>query len=212
MNTYKVFSMIGIVLVLVGGCKKDPDPVTVNNQIEFTENPDPIKRVSGTYNAVLVDAAFKTGDGFRSYQEGSYSLSQPDGSIKGGGYKLTIQKDGAQTVSVSIEGSSTNFANVPNHTIGTYSVFAVQNGSTTEYQLRKSMNDPIALFIKRYDVYNALTGFEYDLIFNYYYNPSSGAFHWGNNDEIESAPTSWFYLSGDAYRVNFKMLRKVSKN
>lgn len=211
MNTYKFFGLLGVVLVLAGGCKKDPDLVTVNNQIEFTENPDPVKRVSGTYDAVLVDAGFKSGSGVRSYREGNFSLSKPDGSIKGGGYKISIQPAGSQTVTVSVEGSSSNFANVPSHTIGTYTVYAVPNGSTTEYQLRKSLNDPIALLVKRYDAYNELTGFEYDVTFSYYHNKSTGDFHWGEHEEIEPAPTSWFYLNGDEYTVYCKMLRKVSK-
>lgn len=211
MNTFKLFSMLSVVLVLAGGCKKDPDLVTVNDEIEFTENPDPVKRVSGTYDAVLVDAAFKSGNGISAYREGNISLSKPDGSIKGGSYKITIQQAGAQTVTVSIEGSSKNFASVPNRTIGTYTVFAVSNGSVTEYQLRKSLNDPIALLVKRYDAYNALTGFGYDLTFSYYFNKSTGNFHWGVQEEIEPAPTSWFYLNGDEYTLYCKMFRKVSK-
>ncbi|WP_460972290.1 hypothetical protein [Spirosoma migulaei] len=212
MNTYKIINYIWVLLILVSGCKKDPDPVSVNNQIELNENPDPIQRVSGIYNAVLVDAAFKVGDGFKAYQEGSYSLNQPDGSIKGGGYQLTIKPAGAQTVTVTVEGSSTNFANVPTHTLGTFSVFTVQNGSTTEYQLRKAIAEPIALLIKRYDTYNTLTGYEYDVTLSYYYNKATGDFHWGKQNELEPELASWFYLNGDSYTVYFKMLRKVSKS
>ncbi|GAB3718957.1 hypothetical protein GCM10027592_62220 [Spirosoma flavus] len=212
MSTYKIISYTGVLLILVSGCKKEPDPIALNNQIELGENPDPIQRVSGTYNAVFVDAGFKVGDGFKAYQEGSYSLSQPDGSIKGGGYQLTVKPAGAQTVAVTVEGSSTNFAKVPNHTIGTYTVYTVQNGSTTEYQLRKAMAEPIALLIKRYDAFSTLTSYEYDVALNYYYNKATGDFHWGKQNEIEPDPSSWFYLNGDSYTVYFKMLRKVSKS
>ncbi|CAN5321758.1 hypothetical protein BH09BAC4_BH09BAC4_27250 [soil metagenome] len=91
-----------------------------------------------------------------------------------------------------------------------YTVFTNINGYTTEYQLRKSINDPIALLIKRYDYRSQVQGFEYDVTFNYYVNASSGAIHLGNQDEVEPLPTNWFYLSGDFYTQYFKMIRKTS--
>lgn len=211
MKASRVLGVICFVMIFVAGCRKEKDPTTINNDIELIENPDPVKRVSGTYNSVKVEAAFKQGDnGFRSYSEGNYALAEPDGSIQGGSYKLTIASAGNNTVSVSITGQSTNFANIPPTTVGTYTVFTNINGSVTEYQLRKSMNDPIAILIKRYEYNSQVQGFEYDVTFNYYVNKSSGAIHLGNQDEIEPLPTNWFYLSGDFYTQYFKMIRKTS--
>lgn len=209
MNATRALCVVCFIMVFIAGCKKEIDPTTINNDIELTENPDPIKRISGTYNSVKVEAAFKQGDGFQSYSEGNYALAEPDKSIKGGGYKLTVAAAGGSTVLVSIEGQSSNFATI-SKTVGTFAVFTNINGGVTEYQLRKSMNDPIAILIKRYDYRSQVQGFEYDVTFNYYVNKSSGAVHLGNQDEIEPLPTNWFYLNGDFYTQYFKMIRKTS--
>lgn len=209
----KATELLVVVVLMVSsttGCKKEPDLLTIADSIELTENPDPVKRISGTYKSVKVDAAFKQGDGgFKSYSEGNYALAEPDGSIKGS-YLLTIAPAGGSTVTVTVEGQSTNFANVPQKRVGTYTVFTNINGSVTEYQLRKSLNEPIALLIKRYDYRAQIRGFEYDVTFNYYYDKTSGAFHLGNHEEIEPLPTNWFYLNGDFYTHYFKMVRKTS--
>ena len=211
MSIYKTVGTLGIIVLLVTGCKKEIDPLTVANDIELTENPDPVKRISGTYNAVKVDAAFKQSDGgSNSYSEGNYALAEPDNSIQGGGYKLTVTPAGGSTVTVSLEGYSTNFANVPQTTVGTYTVFTTINGSVTEYVLRKSLNGPKAIEIKRYDYNSKVQGFEYDVTFYYHVNKSTGAIHLGNQDEIEPLPTSWFFLSGDFYTTYFKMIRRTS--
>ena len=209
MKAVRILSVICFVIVFVAGCIKEKDPTTINNDIELTENPDPVKRVSGTYNSVKVEAAFKQGDGFRSYSEGNYALAEPDGKIQGGKYQLIIAAAGANTVQVSIQGQSTNFAAI-SKAVGTFTVSTNINGSITEYQLRKSMNEPIAILIKRYDYRSQVQGFEYDVTFNYYVNKSSGAVHLGNQEEIEPLPTNWFYLSGDLYTQYFKMIRKTS--
>lgn len=210
MKATKVYVVVVLSLGLLIGCNKEPDLLTIADSIELTENPDPVKRVSGTYRAVKVDAAFKQNDGgFKSYSEGDYALAEPDNSIVGGGYRLIISPAGGNTVTVSIEGNSTNFAAI-SKTVGTYEIVTIINGSTTEYKLRKGLNDPSVMLIKRYDYRSRVGGFEYDVAFNYYVNKSTGAIHLGNQDEIEPLPTDWFFLNGDFYTVYFKMIRKTS--
>lgn len=209
MRATKMLIAVVLTVLSITGCKKESDPTTIADGIELTENPDPVKRISGTYKSVKVEAAFKQGDGFRSYSEGNYTLAEPDGSIKGS-YLLTIAPAGGNTVTMTVEGQSTNFADVPQKRVGTYTVFTNINGSIIEYQLRKSLNEPIAILIRRYDYRAQIHGFEYDVTFNYYYDKTSGAFHLGNHEEIEPLPTDWFYLNGDFYTQYFKMVRKTS--
>lgn len=188
---------------------KEDDPTSLSDQIEFSENPDPVKRISGVYKAVYAIAVFNQGPngGAVTYQEGNASAEVPDGTIKGGGFTFTIEPASETTVNLKVEGSSTNLAAVPLTSLGAYQVFSQENGATTIYTLRKSIKDPVILTIERTTLSANAKGFVYQLTKRYWVNPVSKAIYWGIGPE----PTDWFYLYGDRYTVTYSMIRSTSK-
>ena len=89
-------------------------------------------------------------------------------------------------------------------------MYPFQNGGNTHYELRKSIKDPVALMVDRYQYSNnGVVGFEYNVALNFWHDPQTGLIHWGDTDEIEPAP-SWFYPDTDHHVIQFIMLRQVS--
>ena len=207
----RYFLYLFAVGTMLTGCKKPEDVTAVNTQIELNPNTNAVKRVSGSYLAVEVEAAFKNANGFSSYKEGQFGLVEPDGKIQGGGYTFEVVPVDANSVQVFYSGESKNFARIKKTSLGTYAITVSQNGNRIVYELRKDLKTQTAFTIERIQENNV--GFVYYLKLQYHVNNDKNSPYYGDvyygYGEIMPEPIDWVFATGDSYIVNLSMLRRV---
>ena len=207
----RYFLYLIAVITILASCKKPEDVTAINTQIELDPNTSAVKRVSGSYLAVEVNAAFKNANGFSSYKEGQFGLAEPDGKIQGGGYTFEVVPVDANSVQVFYSGESKNFARIKKASLGTYTITVSQNGNRTVYALRKDIKTRPAFIIERIQETNV--GFVYYMKLQYHVNNDTNSPYYGEvyygYGEVMPEPTGWVFATGDSYIVNLSMLRRV---